>query len=479
MKQLVLSVCWCLISTLVVAQSGLPLKSKILLNSGCSAYVMDAEDGTILHTTPQISMVPASVMKVMTTAAALEILGPEFRFNTRLGYTGKINPDSGVLEGDLVLIGGCDPAFYSEYFSDHYRGTFEAWAASISEAGIKSVRGDLVVDLSGTEKVSVPGGWQWDDLGNYYGAGVSALTYCDNYYNIHFSSPEEPGRPVTISRKEPEIEHLALVNKVTSSEINRDFAVVYGAPGSLSQSVEGTIPKGQADFVVKAAMPDPPRVAATEFLKILKLKNIEFEGSVLEVNRNIINPFNLIAEKTSPTLRELIVPLNQESLNLFAEHLLLEIGRARKNSASLDKSIDAIKEFWQEKGIFLAGFYPADGSGLSRSNGICPRTLAEVLRYMYLSPNRDDFFNSLPVAGLSGTLKYAFKGSKLENNLHAKTGSMTRVKSMAGIFTNHEGKKVVYALIINNFDGTQASVTHLIEDFLMKIYASKPASLHP
>jgi D-alanyl-D-alanine carboxypeptidase/D-alanyl-D-alanine-endopeptidase (penicillin-binding protein 4) len=184
--------------------------------------------------------------------------------------------------------------------------------------------------------------------------------------------------------------------------------------------------------------------------------------------------FNLIAEKPSPPLKDLIVPLNHESINLFAEHLLREIGRATKGSTDLAESLGSLKEFWNGKKIFTEGFYPADGSGLSRSNAVCPRTLAEVLRYMYLSSNRDVFFNSLPVAGQSGTLQSAFKGSKLENNLQAKTGSMDRVRSLAGIFTNQAGKKVVFAVITNNFEGSQATMGHVFEEFLIKLYSSSP-----
>ena len=471
MKHLLLAILGCFIFPAIYAQPGLGLKSEALRNAGYSAYVIDAVNGNVLYKTPQVSLVPASVMKIVTTAAALEILGANFAFHTQLGISGKVNAETGLLSGNLILKGGCDPAFYSEYFPEHYRGTFEAWATALSKAGVKNIGGDFIIDLSQMSGSSIPGGWLWEDIGNYYGAGVSALTYSDNYYKIHFSSPSEPGKPVTINRTDPQIDSLNLTNKVFSSEVNRDLAFIYGAPGSSSQIVEGSIPGGRTDFIVKASMPDPARIAATEFIKILKYNKIEISGKTVFVSSPTNEAFTLIADKSSPLLRDLIVPLNKESINLFAEHLLREIGRARKGSPSLEKSIEAINEFWIEKGIFMNGYYPTDGSGLSRSNGICPRTLAEILRYMHLSANRDVFFTSLPVAGQSGTLQSAFKGSKLENNLRAKTGSMTRVRSMAGILTNQKGEKVIFAIIANNFDGTQALVGHSIEDFLNGIYS--------
>ncbi len=470
MKLILLNILGCLFAQAIHAQQIPSLEGEALRNASYSAYVIGAENGSVLYETPQVSLVPASVMKIVTTSAALEILGPDFVFHTQLGITGNVNVETGLLAGNLILKGGSDPAFYSEYFHEHYRGTFEAWAEALSKAGVKSIQGDFIVDLSQMNGSSIPGSWLWEDIGNYYGAGVSALSYSDNYYNIHFSSPSESEKSVTIIKTDPKIDSLKLINKVISSEVNRDLAFIYGAPGSFSQLVEGTIPKGRSDFIVKAAMPDPAKIAAKEFIKILKYNKIELSGKVLFENTPTNEAFTLIADKMSPLLRDLIVPLNKESINLFAEHLLREIGRARNGFSSLDKSIDALNKFWIEKGIFLNGFYPTDGSGLSRSNGICSRTLAEVLRYMYLSENRDDFFNSLPVAGQRGTLQSAFKGSKLENNLRAKTGSMKRVRSMTGIFTSPKGEKVIFAVIINNFEGSQALVGRTIEDFLNQIY---------
>jgi D-alanyl-D-alanine carboxypeptidase/D-alanyl-D-alanine-endopeptidase (penicillin-binding protein 4) len=471
MKLYILLIWGCLSLPSLFAQPGLSLKVEALRNAGYSAYVIDAGDGTVLYTTPgQVSLVPASVMKIVTTAAALEILGADFEFHTQLGTTGSINQGTGLLDGNLVFKGGCDPAFYSEYFAEFYKDTYMTWASGLAKAGVKKIQGNIIVDLSQMNGSSIPGGWPWDDIGNYYGAGISALTYSDNYYKIHFSSDKKPGIPVTINRLEPYIDSLTLLNKVVSSEINKDLAVVYGSPGSFSQVVEGTIPMGCPDFIVKAAMPDPAGIAVSEFIKVLKNNKIEFSGRVLYTDKPQNGEFTLIAEKRSPPLRELIIPLNSESINLFAEHLLREIGRARKGSPLLDKSLDALNEFWIEKKVFTGGFYPNDGSGLSRSNAVCTRTLAEILRYIYLSSNRDDFFNSLPLAGRTGTLQSTFKGTKLENNLRAKTGSMTRVRSLAGIFTNQGGKKVIFAVMTNNFEGPQSAASRIIEDFLNEIY---------
>ena len=159
-----------------------------------------------------------------------------------------------------------------------------------------------------------------------------------------------------------------------------------------------------------AASPDPALTAAGEFRRVLLRKGIVIEGKILK--RKQLKPQKVtgLAEKKSPELKELIVPLNHKSINLFAEHVLREIGRAKKNDPCLDSSTVALNEYWNTKGIYTDGFFPSDGSGLSRSNNICPRTVVEMLEYIDKSDYRDYFYNSLPIAGESGTLINSFHG---------------------------------------------------------------------
>jgi serine-type D-Ala-D-Ala carboxypeptidase/endopeptidase (penicillin-binding protein 4) len=449
--------------------------NKILNAASYAYYVADASTGEVILESPQISLMPASVQKIATTAAALEILGPEFRFTTDLGYSGTVNKDSKVLKGDLIIRGGCDPAFYSQYFKEYYRGTFEDWADKILKAGIKRIRGNLVVDVSAMDNATIPGDWVWEDIGNYYATGVSAMSYSDNSYDIHLSSPEEEGKPTSVVNTEPKVDSLKLENRVISSSVDLDRARVYGAPLSKQQYVNGSIPKGRPDFVIRAATPDPAITAAAEFRRVLLRKGIVIEGSTFK--RKQLKPQKVtgLAVKTSPELKELIVPLNHESINLFAEHLLREIGRARKNDPCLDSSTVALNEYWNTKGIYTDGFFPSDGSGLSRSNNICPRTVVEMLEYIDKSEYRDYFYNSLPVAGESGTLKNSFHGTPLESNLRAKTGTIKRVKSLAGYFTNQEGRKIIFALIFNNFTGPVSGVKMITEQFLKELFYGLPS----
>ena len=441
-----------------------------LKTASYSIYAIDAKKGEIICKTAQKSLSTASVMKLITTVVALEILGPDYTFSTSLAYSGNIDPQNGTLNGNLILKGGGDPAFYSSFFVDHYKDCFENWIKQLKTSGIKKINGDLLIDLSAMDRTSIPGGWVWEDIGNYYGAGVSALSFSDNLYDIHFSSPKAEGKEVTIKTKNPAIEGLILENLVRSSAISGDHTIVYGAPGSTHQYIEGTIPAGQSDFVVKAAMPNPPVVAGLTFLKKIKENGIQLSGGVVRLPADDNTKRTLLCTKLSPPLKDLIVPLNKESLNLFAEHLLREIGRKSSGEASITKGIEAFHQFCTDKGINSEGFFPVDGSGLSRSNALTSQTLVETLKYVYDSKQRELFLSALPIAGVDGTLRNSFKGTPLEKNVKAKTGSMARVRSIAGILETKNKRTILFAILINNFDLTSSETSKLLESILMSFY---------
>lgn len=447
--------------------------SEKLKTASYSIYAIHAGTGEKICDISPRSLPTASTMKLYTTAMALDMLGPEFTFSTSLEYSGSIDPATGILKGNLYLKGGADPAFYSSWFEEHYQNCFANWILDLKKLGITTIDGQLLTDLTALDQVPVPGGWAWDDIGNYYGAGVYALSFRDNLYEIHFASSATPGAPVTVLSRKPEISGLSLENNVVGSTRSGDHTIVYGAPGSFNQTVEGTIPVEQADFVVKAAMPDPPALAAATFLAQLKDSGIGVTGNAGYKEAGKGGKRILVSQLESPALKELIVPLNKESLNLYAEHLLRECGRKYGGKPTLENGIRACLQFCRDKAIAADGFFPVDGSGLSRSNAMTAGTLAETLKYMYDGPNRQLFFDSLPVAGVDGTLRNAFRGTPLEKNVTAKTGSMERVRSIAGKMKTRSGQTILFAVLMNNFDLTGAETNKLLESILLALYGEK------
>jgi D-alanyl-D-alanine carboxypeptidase/D-alanyl-D-alanine-endopeptidase (penicillin-binding protein 4) len=438
-----------------------------LTNASVSLCVADAEKGDVLiEYNSGISLTPASVLKLITTAAAVELLGPDYTFKTRIGYTGTINKRWHKLKGNIIISGGGDPALGSKYFPDHYKNFMADWIAGIKNLGIKRIRGKIITDDSYYDFLPVPGKWLWEDIGNYYGAGAYGLSVFDNTYEIHLKSLSDSSRPV-INDILPQQYKSELSNFLISMG-SSDEGYVYAAPYNTGGWIAGTIPVNNDDFVLKASITDPPMFFARTMNDKLKSAGIKISGSpaTIRSEKNYkaerVVP---VAEISSPQLSEIIEVLNHESVNLFAEHLIKELGKKFKNDGSTASGARVITEFLKASGIDTNGMFIEDGSGLSPLNAINTRELVRLLVFMRNKGKHfPEYFSSFPDAGKEGTLKNSFKDPIFNSRLKAKSGSMTRVRSYAGYFTTKSGKKMVFSIIINNYAGPSKKIISDIEE---------------
>jgi serine-type D-Ala-D-Ala carboxypeptidase/endopeptidase (penicillin-binding protein 4) len=434
---------------------------KELKNASIGFLAIDTKTGeTIAELNPDLSLMPASTQKLITTSAAFEVLGKNFRYKTYLQYSGKIDTVKKVLKGDIYIKGGADPTLGSEYF-DKNRSYFfiKNWISTIKNSQIDSIDGRIIADASvyGTE--ITPPKWSWEDVGNYYGAGANGLTAFDDLYRIYFISPSKAGALTTISKVDPEIPGLSLYNEVLSSDSDSDEAFVFGAPYSYMQIIRGTIPKGKSEFVIKAAMPDPAYYLAWYFEQELKKSGIKMKGEattnrILEIHGESMDTIRCALDQyNSPSLTSIIGITNKKSINLFAEHLFNEIAHKLKNDGSNSTAIKVVTDFWKSKGMDTEGFNIYDGCGLSRYNAITPRQLVFVLNYMLnKSKNFDVFYESLPVAGESGTLSFVGKNTSAKGVVHAKSGSIGRVRAYTGYVTTKSGRMLAFSMNIANYN---------------------------
>ena len=429
--------------------------------------VKDNRSGEILYVSePQLSMAPASILKLVTTATALEMLGADFRFQTIMSVTGTIRHDT--LLGDLRIMGGGDPTLGSGYFTnyDHF---MEDWISALKMKNIKVITGNLIIDGSIYDSQTIPDTWIWEDIGNYYGAGVSGINLYDNLYEVHMSSDKEPGRLTTIKYTRPEIPGLEFTNEVISSNINSDQAYIFGSPMEYKRVIRGTIPKGKGDFVIKGAVPDPSALLAHEFRKVLKNNEIVLSGeSKYEKIKEQEGTILLTAVHQSPPLRDIIKVTNHESVNLFAESCLKQMAFKKTGLGSTEEGCKIISEYWKEKGIDMTGFYMCDGSGLSRFNAVTSMQMVDILRYMKMQSKWSaDFTASLATAG-QGTLTAINNESFPNQSLRAKSGSMTRVRCLAGYLETISGRKFSYSVMLNNFACSQREAGKRIEELLVE-----------
>lgn len=439
-----------------------------MLHASVSLYIADSEKSEpVLEYNAEKSLTPASVMKLVTTAAAIELLGPQYTFKTVIGYTGEFNKRTGKLKGDIVIKGGGDPCLGSPYFTDHYNNFPDKWISEIKRLGIKKIEGRIITDDSYYDFQPVPAKWLWEDAGNYYGAGAYGLSLFDNTYGIRFTK----GADSLLIVKEiiPEECRTELSNWLTSAGTS-DEGYVFAAPYSTNGWLAGTIPSNLNDFVLKASVTDPPLLMAKMTDRKLKAAGITISEEPTTFRLEQITTGGkmvLIDEITSPTLSEIINVLNHESVNLYAEHLVKELGKRYSGKGSTESGIKILKEFLNNSRIGSEGMFIEDGSGLSPVNSINAKGLAGLLYFMKKNGKYfPEYYNSLPDAGKNGTLKNYFRDPVFDSRLKAKSGSMTRVRSYAGYFTTISGKQMIFSIIINNYTGTSRQLIARIEDII-------------
>lgn len=411
-------------------------------------------------------LIPASTMKLITSATAFELLDADYTFETKIAYRGKVD-NNGVLNGDLVLIGGADPTLGSEYFQDHYIDFLQNWALKIKASGIRKVNGNLILDGSIFDSERVPDTWIWGDIGNYYGVGSNAFTVFDNMFRITFSSPKKADKLTKVIGIYPKIEGMVINNEVRSANNNSDDAYVFGGPFDKARTIRGTIPRNRKAFTIKAAIHHPEEILAQEFLKALAAVGIFVSGKTQFAEVNSKNSETLFIQD-SPTLSEIAKVLNHKSVNLFAEHLLKQIAVEKKGVGIRNDAIDLVKDFWESKGISTEYLFMEDGSGLSHFNAVSPKFFTELLTYM---ANNEAFKNSLPNAG-EGTFKRFDKNLLPGKTLQAKSGSMTRVRCYSGYLQTDSGKTLVFSFMFNHFSGSHAALIKEVEQLFVALKTS-------
>lgn len=429
-----------------------------LKNAAFSFYAYDLKTNKVLaDKNGTMSIVPASCMKLITTATALEVLGANYRFKTQIQYSGFIDENC-VLHGDLYIRGGGDPTLGSKFFTNDDPSAFlNDWALAVRDAGIDSVTGNIIADAEIYGWEMVPSTWTWGDIGNGYGAAPSGISIYDNTCVLRFNTGEKAGDTAHIECIQPYVPELEFINEVYAANTSEDNSYIFGAPYSYDRIVKGTLPKGREAFEVKGTIPDPSYLAAFEFHHALSkwgiavgghsttVRMLKIQGKYSEQKRVDIHTHQ------SPTVASIVAVTNLYSVNLFAEHLMNQIGLIRYGNATVGSGTAATTEFWAKRGMDVKGFFISDGSGLSRFDAVSAMHFVEMLKIMTRSKNFSILEKSLPVAGKSGTLSNFCRGTRAAGKVWAKSGTMTRVKAYTGFAKAKNGNKIAFSVIVNNY----------------------------
>ncbi|HSA57698.1 MAG TPA: D-alanyl-D-alanine carboxypeptidase/D-alanyl-D-alanine-endopeptidase [Gemmatimonadaceae bacterium] len=397
------------------------------------------------------SLVPASTLKLFTTALAFERLGANHRFSTNVFRTGEVDP-AGTLHGDLVLRGGGDPSLSRRFFEGDANAPMRSLARQVASAGIRRVRGNIVGDDGAFEAKPVPDGWLTRYLHASYAAPVSALSLNENLLYV-VVTPGRAGAAGTV-RLEPAADGAYRIANATSTRAgtrSSRLTVALAAQGVIN--VRGWIGATSEPRVYVVVVNDPSSFATNAFARALAEAGVAVEGEVrLSGTPEGALP---VASLPSPPLWELANVMNRESVNHFAELIFRNVGRLGDPSGvgSAEMANALLRDFLLLRvGADPGDVFAADGSGLSTLDRVTPRAMVQLLSFAHGAPWSREFHESLPIAGRQETLRLRMRGTPAHGNLHAKTGTTNEVVGLSGYVASRDGEVLAFAFLYNGRD---------------------------
>ena len=420
-----------------------------------SLYVIDAKTGQVVFDkNSQVGLAPASTQKIITSVTAFELLGKDYRYKTELGLTHVIYEDN-VTADDLVITGTGDPTLGSwRYANTSVSAILQKWKQILIDKKITNI-GDLHIfsDNSNWGIQSLPGGWIWDDIGNYYGAGASSINWRENQYDIYLSSGNKINDSCFVVKTEPEIYNsLKLKCEVKTGAIGSgDNAYVYQSPNSSFGFINGTIPPGEKAFKISGSIPQPSVQLAYElgsfFSPVRHSERRQFYSATSYPNfltkRDRQKP-ETIYTHYSPSLDSIIYWFNKKSINLYGEALIKTFAYEKQGFGSTDSGVAIVKKFWKQKGLDEDELNMYDGSGLSPLNRVTTHAQVEILKYAKTKDWFQSFYNALP----------DYNGMKM------KSGTISDVKGFCGYHKSKDGKEYIFSFLVNNYSGKTSGVVN-------------------
>lgn len=416
--------------------------------------------------------VPASNMKIVTAAAALTTLGPEYQFSTEIAAGGPIR--DGVLDGSLIVTGTGDPTFSGNFYEDP-RDVFREWADSLRSLGVTRVLGGVIgVDTAFTD-ATLGSGWMWDDLVYSSSAEYGALQFNEGAITLDIfpSSTELQPGIVVLS---PPSQYVRVINdtrtmpagSITSIRVIRDEA-------SATLTVRGEIAADNDGFSRTVSVRDPTLFLASTLRETLREQGITVEGpAARHTELGIIDPTFANAMRLftyrSPRLAEILRVMLKESQNQISETMLLTMGRELRGFGTAAAGVEVVDSLIGVWGLDRStGIHMADGSGLSRYDLVSPATLVGILEAMDDGAYREDWLAALPVAGQDGTLESRMRDPPLVGQVRAKTGTMTGIRSLSGYLTTTGGRRFVFSTMVNNSVAGSAAADAVVEAALESV----------
>jgi D-alanyl-D-alanine carboxypeptidase/D-alanyl-D-alanine-endopeptidase (penicillin-binding protein 4) len=415
---------------------------------------------------------PASNLKLFTTASALLALGPDYRYRTELYASGEF--DGAILRGDLIVKGYGDPTISGRFHEGDLDAIFESWADSLLELGVDEIVGNIVGDDNAFDDRGLGTGWQWDYESLWYAAPSGALSFNDNCVEI-LLEPTEVGAPPEMT-VDPDVDYVVVKNRAAT--VPRDSAtavIVNRERGSNLVTVYGSVKESAKRLTTYATVTNPTQYFLVALKSVLERKGIAVTGYAIDAD-DLDAPIGyedarLLFIHYSPTMAEIVKVVNKSSQNFYAEQLLKTLGFEFAGEGAAKAGVETMTARLAELGVSLDNAIIVDGSGLSRLNFVSPAHIIETLTQMYRADVFKQFYNSLPVAGVDGTMASRLKRSRANGNARAKTGYVLASRALSGYVHTGDGEIVAFALVANNYSAPYAMVDK-VQDAIVDLLAS-------
>jgi D-alanyl-D-alanine carboxypeptidase/D-alanyl-D-alanine-endopeptidase (penicillin-binding protein 4) len=388
-------------------------------------------------------LAPASCQKVITASTSFELLGQDYTYNTTLAYTGKI--ENGILNGDIIITGSGDPTLGSwRYNETTEENIISEFKNAISRAGINEINGHVYADESEWKGEVTPGGWIWEDIGNYYGAGARALNWREDQYDVFLKSGHQIGDTVAYVETKPAyVKDLDFKIAATSAaKGSGDNAYIFIPSYNRYSYIRGTIPVDENHFSISGSMPEPGRQLAITLEAALKNKPLTIVAENYPQIPANTGSANVFYTHKSPALDSIVYWFLQKSINLYGESLIKTLAYNITKTGATDSGVNIIKNFWEKNGIELSAMNIVDGSGLSPANRVTVSSLVAVMQFAKKQKWFSAFYKALPEI----------------NGIKMKSGSISDVLSYTGYIKSSKGIDYTFSFIINNYYGNSNEV---------------------
>jgi D-alanyl-D-alanine carboxypeptidase/D-alanyl-D-alanine-endopeptidase (penicillin-binding protein 4) len=433
---------------------------------------------TIFEHDAQKLLSPASNSKLYTIALALDRLGGDYRIKTSLYAEAKPN-ESGVLKGDLIVYGRGDPTINAHLNGGNIYKALAPLVAALTNAGVKRITGDIVGDESFIQGPPYGSGWTWDDMDNYYGAEISALTINDNTIQLIAKAGKSNGLPCQLSLS-PATTYVVLSNRTETVAAGGRRSI--SCHRSIEQNVvyvTGQLPAGDRDFTDDVTMHNPAGLFVLLFKEALTRSGVKVSGKTRTINwqGREANPLEVsklveLGSVESLSMRDIAREVQKPSQNLYTDLMLAHVGEMERREpsprerdsgdgrtdaarsiplTSEDLGIRALREFLAKVGIRRTDVQFEEGSGLSRNNLTTPNATIALLKHMSQHAEADAYVNALPIAGVDGTLRNRMKGTAAANNVRAKTGTLRWANSLSGHVKTAGGEHWIFSIMLNRY----------------------------